>query len=129
MSKISIDSLAEEVIKAINEYKDIAEGDFEEVAKSVAKEGAKKLKATSPRGSGKGRKGHYANGWGVTYERKGNGKFRFTVHNKKKPGLAHLLEHGHQLRQGGRAKAIVHIKPVEEWCNEEFEKRTEERLS
>lgn len=129
MSKISIDSLAEEVIKALNEYKDIAEGDFEEVAKSVAKEGAKKLKATSPRGSGKGRKGHYANGWGVTYERKGNGKFRFTVHNKKKPGLAHLLEHGHQLRQGGRAKAIVHIKPVEEWCNEEFEKRTEERLS
>lgn len=129
MSKISIDSLDEEVIKALNEYKDIAEGDFEEVAKSVAKEGAKKLKATSPRGSGKGRKGHYANGWGVTYERKGNGKFRFTVHNKKKPGLAHLLEHGHQLRQGGRAKAIVHIKPVEEWCNEEFEKRTEERLS
>lgn len=129
MSKISIDSLAEEVIKALNEYKDIAEGDFEEVAKSVAKEGAKKLKATSPRGSGKGRKGHYANGWGVTYERKGNGKFRFTVHNKKKPGLAHLLEHGHQLRQGGKAKAIVHIKPVEEWCNEEFEKRTEERLS
>lgn len=129
MSKISIDSLAEEVIKALNEYKDIAEEDFEEVAKSTAKEGAKKLKATSPRGSGKGRKGHYANGWGVTYERKGNGKFRFTVHNKKKPGLAHLLEHGHQLRQGGRAKAIVHIKPVEEWCNEEFEKRTEERLS
>lgn len=129
MSKISIDSLAEEVIKALNEYKDVAKEDFEEVAKSVAKEGAKKLKATSPRGSGKGRKGHYANGWGVTYERKGNGKFRFTVHNKKKPGLAHLLEHGHQLRQGGRAKAIVHIKPVEEWCNEEFEKRTEERLS
>lgn len=129
MSKISIDALTEEVIKALNEYKDVVEEDFEEVAKSVAKEGAKKLKATSPRGSGKGRKGHYANGWGVTYERKGNGKFRFTVHNKKKPGLAHLLEHGHQLRQGGRAKAIVHIKPVEEWCNEEFEKRTEERLS
>lgn len=129
MSKISIDALTEEVIKALNEYKDVVEEDFEEVAKSVAKEGAKKLKATSPRGSGKGRKGHYANGWGVTYERKGNGKFRFTVHNKKKPGLAHLLEKGHQLRQGGRAKAIVHIKPVEEWCNEEFEKRTEERLS
>ena len=129
MSKISVDALTEEVIKALNEYKDVAEEDFEEVAKSVAKEGAKKLKATSPRGSGKGRKGHYANGWGVTYERKGNGKFRFTVHNKKKPGLAHLLEKGHQLRQGGKAKAIVHIKPVEEWCNEEFEKRTEERLS
>lgn len=129
MSKISVDALAEEVIKALNEYKDITEEDFEEVAKSVAKEGAKKLKATSPRGSGKGKKGHYADGWGVTYERKGNGKFRFAVHNKKKPGLAHLLEHGHQLRQGGRVKAIVHIKPVEEWCNEEFEKRTEERLS
>ena len=127
MSSISTNELAEEVMKALNEYKDVTEKDFEEIAKAVAREGTKKLKATSPKGRGS-RKGHYADGWGVTYFRKGNGKFQFVVHNKKKPGLTHLLENGHALNIGGRARAIVHIKPVEEWCNEEFERRVEMRL-
>ena len=128
MGKINVEALADAVMKELIEFKDMTEEDFEEIAKEVAREGAKKLRATSPRGSGKGKKGHYADGWSVTYFRKGNGKFQFVVHNKKKPGLAHLLEHGHQLNLGGRVGAIVHIKPVEEWCNEEFEKRVEARL-
>lgn len=127
MSKVSIDGLAEAVMKELMDFKEITEEEFEKIAKEVAKEGAKRLKETSPRGRGS-RKGHYADGWGVTYQRKGNGKFEFVVHNKKKPGLTHLLENGHQSNRGGRVKGIVHIKPVEEWCNEEFEKRTEERL-
>lgn len=127
MSKVSIDGLAEAVMKELMDFKEITEEEFEQIAKEVAKEGAKRLKETSPRGRGS-RKGHYADGWGVTYQRKGNGKFEFVVHNKKKPGLTHLLENGHQSNRGGRVKGIVHIKPVEEWCNEEFEKRTEERL-
>lgn len=128
MNKASIDGLAEAVMKELKDFNNLAEEEFEEIAKEVAKEGSKKLRQTSPKGSGKGRKGHYADGWGITYQRKGNGKFRFVVHNKKKPGLAHLLECGHQSNLGGRVGAIVHIKPVEEWCNEEFERRVEARL-
>lgn len=128
MSKVSIDGLAEAVMKELKDFNNLAEEEFEEIAKEVAKEGSKKLRQTSPKGSGKGRKGHYADGWGVTYQRKGNGKFQFVVHNKKKPGLTHLLEYGHQSNLGGRVGAIVHIKPVEEWCNEEFERRVEARL-
>lgn len=127
MSSISINELAEEVMKALNEYKDATEKDFEEIAKAIAREGTKKLKATSPKGKGS-RKGHYADGWGVSYFRKGNGKFQFVVHNKKKPRLTHLLEKGHALNRGGRARAFVHIKPVEEWCNAEFERRVEAEL-
>lgn len=127
MSKTSIDGLAKEVMRELKKYKDVTEEELEQIAKAVAKEGAKKLKATSPRGRGS-KKGHYADGWGVTYERKGNGKFRFVVRNKKKPGLTHLLEYGHQSNMGGRVSGIAHIKPVEEWCNEEFERRVEERL-
>jgi hypothetical protein len=127
MSKANIDGLVDVVMKELMDFRKITEEEFEEIAKEVAKEGAKKLKETSPRGRGS-RKGHYADGWGVTYQRKGNGKFEFVVHNKKKPGLTHLLENGHQSDRGGRVEGIVHIKPVEEWCNEEFEKRTEERL-
>ena len=127
MSKVNIDGLADAVLKELKKFNDVTEEEFEKIAKAVAKEGTKKLKATSPRGRGS-KKGHYADGWGVTYFRKGNGKFQFVVHNKKKPGLTHLLENGHALNIGGRAKAIVHIKPVEEWCNEEFERRVEMRL-
>ncbi len=174
MSKVNIDGLVDAVLKELKKFNDVTEEEFEKIAKAVAKEGTKKLKATSPKGRGskkghyadgwgvtyfrKGngkfqfvvhnkkkpglthllenghalnrgsKKGHYADGWGVTYFRKGNGKFQFVVHNKKKPGLTHLLENGHALNIGGRARAIVHIKPVEEWCNEEFERRVEMRL-
>lgn len=127
MSKVNIDGLADAVLKELKKFNDVTEEEFEKIAKAVAKEGTKKLKVTSPRGRGS-KKGHYADGWGVTYFRKGNGKFQFVVHNKKKPGLTHLLENGHALNIGGRARAIVHIKPVEEWCNEEFERRVEMRL-
>ena len=127
MSKANIDGLVDVVMKELMDFRKITEEEFEEIAKEVAKEGAKKLKETSPRGRGS-RKGHYADGWGVTYQRKGNGKFEFVVHNKKKPGLTHLLENGHQSDRGGRVEGIVHIKPVDYWCNEEFEKRIEERL-
>ena len=128
MSKVNVDGLADAIMKELMDFKEMTEEEFEEIAKKVAKEGVKKLKAASPRGSGKGKKGHYADGWGISYLRKGNGKFQFVVHNKKKPGLTHLLEHGHQSNLGGRVGEIEHIKPVEEWCNEEFEKQVEMRL-
>ncbi|KAK9680615.1 hypothetical protein QE152_g38973 [Popillia japonica] len=73
--------------------------------------------AKGPR-TGKKRTGKH--GWSVTSQ----GSFTkpsFVVHNKKKPGLTHLLENGHALRQGGRARAIPHIKPVEEQCIKEYE--------
>lgn len=114
--------LASQVMAALMEYKDVTYEKFKEIAQEVAKEGRKKLKQTSPQGDGTN-KGHYADGWTVTAVKSGTDKFSFVVHNKKKPGLAHLLEFGHQLRQGGRAKAFPHIKKVEEWCIEEYERR------
>ena len=114
--------LQTEISAALRAYADTSFEDLKEIAQQVAKEGAVKLKKTSPRGAGT-KKGHYADGWTVTALHKGAGRFSFVINNKKKPGLTQLLENGHQLRQGGRARAIKHIKPVEEWCNEEFERR------
>lgn len=36
------------------------------------------------------------------------------IYNKKQPGLAHLLEHGHAKVGGGRTRALEHVLPVEE---------------
>lgn len=125
--KVSIDGLADAVLDALREYNNMTSEELESIAKQVAKEGTQKLRETSPKGAGS-KKGHYADGWGIKAVKKGANKFSFVIYNRKKPGLTHLLENGHQMRQGGRAKAIPHIKPVEEWCNEEFARRVKERL-
>lgn len=123
---VTIDGLADAIMHELNEYKNLAAIDVRETAEAVAKEGAKKLRESSPIGDSLK---HYKSGWTVKAEVAGINKFSFVVHNRLKPGLAHLLEHGHQLRQGGRSPAIVHIKLIEEWCNEEFEKRIKEKLN
>ena len=124
---VSIDKLSEVIMDEMIKYSEMAIEDFERIAKDVAKEGEKKLKSTSPRGKGS-KKGHYADGWTVTAEETGVGAFSFVIHNKKKPGLTHLLENGHQLRSGGRARAFPHIEQIEAWCIEEYEKRVEAEL-
>lgn len=126
-TKVSVDKMADAVLEALQEYVDEAEDDLKDVVGKVAKEGRKKLKATSPRGTGTWR-GHYADHWSTTYEREGNGKFKYTIHNRRKYQLAHLLEFGHANRDGGRTPAIEHIKPVEEWCVEECEDRIKKEL-
>ena len=71
------------------------------------------LKATSPRGN---QAKHYADGWAVTVEGDTLSK-SFIVHNKTKPGLAHLLNNGHvgknQHGQWGYVQGDGHIDKVE----------------
>lgn len=110
-------------IKALlEEYGAEAEEAVKEVIPKVAKEAAKKLRATSPK-----KTGEYAKGWTqkVTQTRLGS---EAVVYNKNKPGLAHLLEFGHAKRNGGRTKAIEHVLPVYSWAQTEAQKRIEEAL-
>ncbi len=122
------EGLEDAVMEELRRYGEVSSEEMYRVARKVASEGTKRLKETSPKGRGS-RKGHYADGWTVTAIRKNANEFSFVVHNRKKPGLTHLLENGHALRGGGRARAFPHIKAVEEWCAEEYLKRVERMLS
>lgn len=114
--------------KQLKEILDEFEGDVTEatkkVVKEVGRESAKKLRQTSP----VGKTGRYAKGW--TYKTEsGRLTNSATVYGKKQTyPLAHLLEHGHARRGGGRTAAIVHIKPVEEWAVKEFEARLRKEI-
>lgn len=116
MVKVSIDQLSNEIEQALKEYTKEVEQGLEKAQKKVASEGAKKLKATSPK-----RTGTYAKGWGTKATPTGR-----VIYNKGKgASITHLLEKGHAKRGGGRVAAIVHIKPVEQEVIEKYIKETE----
>lgn len=95
-----------------------------QVIDQVSKEAVKKLRQESPKGS----KAKYARGWTRKVET-GRLTVGATVYGKTGTyQLAHLLEHGHAKRGGGRTSAIVHIKPVEEWAVDEAYSRIMHRL-
>jgi hypothetical protein len=113
-----------DVKKLLEQYSDDVFEAMAEVVPEVAKESAKKLKQESP----KGKSGKYAKGW-TSKADKGRMTTTATVYGKTGTyQLAHLLEHGHATRKGGRTKPIVHIKPVEEWATEEVISRTAGRI-
>lgn len=108
-----------EVYRATNDSMDI-----------VAKEAVQKLRADSPKRPGKGQ---YARGWRVKREKGALGINSVIVHNATNYQLTHLLEYGHIVRNKfgtyGRASAIPHIKPVEEWSQTELPLEIEKELS
>lgn len=84
----------------------------------VADKGAKTLRQTSPKKTGK-----YKRGWRVkTFE----GAYDTTsiIYNSTDWQLTHLLENGHVTRNGGKTKPIKHIYPVEQECIKSFEDKT-----
>jgi hypothetical protein len=95
-----------------------------EVIDEVSKEAVKKLKQDSPKGT----KGKYAKGWTRKVET-GRLTVGATVYGKHGTyQLAHLLEHGHAKRGGGRTEQLVHIAPVEQWAIDEAYERIMHRL-
>lgn len=94
-------------------------------AESIAKEGVKVLKATSPRNKkNSSHRGQYARGWRVKKENS-RGSVHCIIHNATDYQLTHLLEKGHLKRNGGYTSPIVHIKPVEQQCISQYTKRVE----
>lgn len=127
----SFDVALKNVLQTYN--REVAET-VERIAQEIAKEATDKLKQLSLAGVW-GRKGRrkvggnkYANGWRVKAEA-GTFGFSFIVYNTNGQ-LTHLLENKHAMRYGGTwVPKQKHIKPVEEWCQTEFEKRVKEALS
>jgi len=112
---MNIGSLTSEITKALKSYTKEVEEELEKAKEDISKDAVRKLKATSPK-----RTGNYARGW----RRKKQGK-GYVIHNSTSYQLTHLLENGHVLRNGGRSKKYIHIKPVEEDSIKVFIERVE----
>ena len=112
---VKLDNLANEITTALQEYTSEVEEGLIKAKKKVAQDGAKELRATSPKKTGK-----YAKGWSA--RKQGTS---YVIHNRTRYQLTHLLEKGHAKVGGGRVSARVHIKPVEVRAIKEFEKEVE----
>ena len=118
---VSVERMADEIAKMLTEYEAAIVKNVDASGKAVADKGAKQLRQTSPKRTGK-----YAKSWGVNSSFGENAKY--IIHNKKHYRVAHLLEHGHVMANGKRTKAIPHIKPVEEQVIREYEKKVREAI-
>lgn len=106
---VFIDDLADAVMDALEEVKNVS---ITEIKKSVKKAGqniAKDIKDTAPVKTGR-----YAKSWKSSVTSEYADRIQVTVHSAGRYMLAHLLEHGHAKRGGGRVRAIPHIEPATE---------------
>lgn len=121
--KIKVDDLSKQIMKALENYSDDISEVVEEVSNDVGKEAVGELKTTSPK-----KRGSYAKGWRLKKDKLGRNRYSVKIHNKTDYQLTHLLEFGHVTRNGGRTKAIPHIRPVEEKYSKEYEKELKQKI-
>lgn len=123
MSNVNINSLADEVVKCLNEYKD---GVNRQLKKAVCKAGntvKKNISQNAPK-----RTGAYAKSWSVKKTKETKNSLSVTVHSKNRYQIAHLLEFGHAKRNGGRVSARPHIARAEEKGIAQLESEVERSL-
>ena len=109
-----------EISQILEAYtKEVNEG-IKEIAEAIGEDAVGELKVTSPKDTGK-----YRKGWRKKVFKE-EGHVNVVIHNGKYYRLTHLLEYGHAKRNGGRTRGFVHIKPVENMVSEKFLESVEE---
>ena len=122
-TKVSIDQMASAIMEGLQEYADLATDDLKQSVKKAGKTVKDEIAQTAPKDTGK-----YAKSWTVKTVKETSNTLDVVVHSKNRYQIAHLLEHGHAKRGGGRVAARPHIAPAEEKAIETLEREVEKTL-
>ena len=114
--KVSIDGLASAVMEELEEYNELATETMKAAVDRAGKTVRDEIRANAPV-----RSGRYARSWTARRTRESATTLEVTVYSPSRYMLAHLLEHGHAKRNGGRVRAIPHIAPAEAVGEEQLE--------
>ena len=115
-SRVSIGNMADAIMRELNEYADAtADG-----VKSAVKKAAKTVKSEIQSGAPV-RTGAYKKSWATKNTAESSHRLEITVYSRNRYQLAHLLEHGHAKRGGGRVAARPHIASAEQSGMEQLE--------
>lgn len=121
---VKIGNLAKTVLKELENYGIETAVVVEKVVDEVGQDTAKELQKTSPKLTG-----DYAGAWTYSKGDTKRTKYSRCVHvDKPEYALSHLLENGHQKRDGGRTQGIKHIAPAEKHAVEKLEKGIREKI-
>ncbi len=118
--KVSIAQLADEVMHQLTEYADLTTDGVKNAVKKAAKTVKEETQAGAPV-----RSGAYQKSWATKNTRESSNTLEITVYSKNRYQLAHLLEHGHAKRGGGRVAARPHIAAAEESGIQQLEQEIE----
>jgi hypothetical protein len=112
---VSVDQLSEAVLEELEEYNELATDTVKESVKKAGTTVRNQIKETAPRLTGR-----YARSWASKTTAESSTSLQVTVYSPSRYMLAHLLEHGHAKRGGGRVSAIPHIAPAEKAGEEQL---------
>lgn len=104
-----IDNLANEIMEGLKEYADLASDDVKKAVRKAGNTVRKEISENAPKDTGA-----YAKSWSVKKTKETSNSLEVTVYSKNRYQLAHLLEHGHAKRGGGRVAARSHIAQAEQ---------------
>ena len=121
--RVSVDEMADAIMEELTKYSDLAADELKAAVKSTAQSVRKGIQASAPSRTGK-----YKQSWSVKTMKETSESIDLVVHSRNRYQLAHLLEHGHAKRGGGRTQARPHIAPAEQAGNEKLVKTIEQKL-
>ena len=120
---VNINEMADVIMKGLEEYAELATEDMKEAVKHASTTVRKEIKTNAPEDTGK-----YAKSWAAKKVRETSLTVTMVVHSKNRYQLAHLLEHGHALRNGGRYEGEIHIAPAEQKGIKQLKEEIEQAL-
>ncbi|MCQ4689199.1 HK97 gp10 family phage protein [Clostridium sp. SL.3.18] len=120
---VSIDEMSDAIMDELEKYKDLAADDLKDAVKETAKTVRKEIQANAPVDTGK-----YKKSWSVKNIHEDAESIDLVVHSRNRYQIAHLLEHGHAKRGGGRVAARPHIAAAEEKGEEQLVETIKQKL-
>ena len=113
--KVSVGHLSDAIMEGLDEYAELAAEEVKTAVRKAGKTVREQISQTAPE-----RTGAYAKSWAVKKTKESSQSLEVTVHSRNRYQIAHLLEHGHAKRGGGRVSAIPHIEPAEQAGEEQL---------
>lgn len=107
------EELTKTIMEGLDEYRDLCAEDMKVAVAKVGESVRKDIKSKAPVDESGPHPGKYKKSWHVKKVSETAEKLDLVVYAGNYQ-IAHLLEHGHAKRGGGRVRAIPHIAPAEE---------------
>ena len=119
-NEINLDKIIGEILEG---YTDEIAAEVSKAIPRIANETVNEIESLAPHRETNSK--HYNQSWEVELQHPTRLETSAIIYSTQ-PGLPHLLEFGHALKNGGRTKAFPHIAVAEENAVKNFEKKVEE---